>query len=295
MMARRLFPSLLALGLAAACDTEPSPTHDAVARSPDRPSPKTHETGSGSTAKPYVGVVRPQLEIEVAAPISGRVSDVHVRVGDTVNPDAPLLRFDDAPLADEVARLEAMRNAAHADETLARANRRAALAELQKSRTLAEHGTIAGAELDDARLLAEQARARVDAARAGVRQADVEQAMKSRVRAEATVRAPWPAYVAARHVDPGATVAAGAPLLRLVSREVAVAFAIPASAAGRLGEDPRARVETETGAVIEASSFVLDPEVDPASGMRFASIAWPAGAPALPPGSVVTVYLEAAS
>lgn len=295
MVARRLLPSLLALGLATACDDDPSPTPAAVARPPDRPSPDSHETGAGPTATPWVGVVRPQLEIEVAAPISGRVSDVLVSVGDAVDLGTPLLVFDDAPLADEVARLEAMRQAARADEALAIANRRATSLELQRSRSLASRGAIAGAELDAARLAAEQARARVEAARAGVRQAETERAMKSRIRTEATLRAPWPAQVAARHVDPGASVAAGAPLVRLVSRDLAVAFAMPASAADRIPDGGLARVEIDGGAVIEASPVLLDPEVDPASGMRFARVAWPPGAPALPPGTVVIVRMEAAS
>lgn len=282
---------LLVAALAIACTADPSQ----VAPLAVTPEPTLQDAPAAAVSTAYIGVVRPRLEIDVAAPRPGRVLEVFVEVGDGVAPGMPIARFDDAALVDEAERLQALQAAAHAEEALARATRRAAARELDKSRSLAQRGTIARGELDEARLAAEQARAQVEAAHARVREIEAQRAIHAHAQIDALVRAPWPAWVAARSVDPGASVAAGRPLVRLVSRELAIAFAMPATEAGALGRGARARVEGDHGVLASDRPVVLAPEVDPASGMRFASVLWPADADELAPGTVVTVRIEGAT
>lgn len=185
--------------------------------------------------------------VEVGSTLTGRVAEVLVREGDAVRAGQPLVRLEadefQAALAQAVAserqaqaRLAGLRStgrsSTRAQLDQAQANLTAAEAELKRSEQLVAQGFLSASRLDDARRAVQVAQAQRDAARAQAqantdRGSDVVQAQAqlqaaqgatqaARARLTQTVvRAPAPARVLARLVEPGQIVQPGRALLNL--------------------------------------------------------------------------------
>ncbi len=191
--------------------------------------------------------VQAPARVDVGATLTGRVERVQVREGDTVAAGQPLVQLEtdelraavaqaQAALAQAQARLAAQRAVARpsADATLAQAEATLASAEreLARHRDLVERGFVSAARLDDLQRAVDVARAQRDAARvqaaaqrddgtetaAAAAQRDAAaaalQAAQARL-AQATLRAPAPATVIVRAVEPGQIVQPGRALLTL--------------------------------------------------------------------------------
>jgi membrane fusion protein YbhG len=189
---------------------------------------------------------------EVRALLDGRVIEVPLREGDTVQPGQLLARIDTAEIDAAIAGALAEKNVAAAELQLAQTGgrveeRRAAQAALDEAKAaaaleetratrdtaLADQGAIPAASADDSRRTADIARARVDralaerngtlrgrteqveAARARLAAADAELTAAQARRARAVVVAPTGGVVLARHVDVGDSVTPGAILFEL--------------------------------------------------------------------------------
>jgi RND family efflux transporter MFP subunit len=149
------------------------------------------------------------LDLELTAEVNGRVLTVDERVdsGRTVAPEQVLVRIDDLPLR---------RALAEARRSLADARLELAQEQSQAARARAEWAT-ADFDIEPSALVFRKpqlaaAQAAVDAAVARVEAASDELS-------KAEVRAPFPALVIERLVDPGDVVSSGTPLARLVSQD----------------------------------------------------------------------------
>jgi RND family efflux transporter MFP subunit len=216
-----------------------------------------------------LGVLTPQLEVELEPSIEGQLVAVHVRIGDYVMENELVAEIDDEPLRRDLDEAEARLEAARAQEGEAETRLRIAENVLERQRTLVEQQAVSREAVRAAEQDVELAVAATTQARAGVRQqeAAVEQ-YRGRLR-QAQIRAPFAGTVAERYGNPGMTVGPGTAVVRLISSERLWArFASPVEDARHLalGRSVRAIV-TDIGQELRGTISQIGSEVDPASGM----------------------------
>ena len=165
---------------------------------------------------------------DVAAFYAGRLVAVHVRVGDTVAKGAVVAELDPIDAKEQIAQARAQARAAEAEERRARVERDAAVAEVARLEPLARDKLIAELEIDKQRARAASLGVAVEAAAAGGVEARARVTLLQRRVVESHVRAPFAGRIAERYVDPGAIVAAGARLVRIVEvGTLRVRFEVP--------------------------------------------------------------------
>jgi membrane fusion protein, multidrug efflux system len=179
-----------------------------------------NQTSAGSSID-YAGEVRARSESRLSFRVAGKMVSRPVDLGDVVKPGQVLASLDpmDLRLGQQAARsgLEA-----------ARVNADQASADLKRFKELRDQGFISAAELDRRESAWKAAQAQVDQARA---QASV-QSNQARY---TTLVADGAGVVTAVEAEPGAVLAAGAPVLRVAQdgpRDVV--FAVPEQQAGAL-------------------------------------------------------------
>ncbi|HEV7666881.1 MAG TPA: efflux RND transporter periplasmic adaptor subunit [Thermoanaerobaculia bacterium] len=277
----------------AACGGENPAAHTGRSAGPAAP-PVTEAAVERIAAAPaaravgYLGVLVPHQSAAVAAAAAGRLEAVFVRPGDRLLKGAPIARLDAASLARELEQSRATLG-----ETLA-AERQATLAladaESRQKRRLSIPESFSKEDLAQAEIQTQQAEAALESARARVagERARVRQ-MEIAV-GESEIRAPFEGTVAERYLDPGATVGAGTPIVRLVSEGgLIVRFAVPPA---------EAKSFRLAGPIIASAADLgelpgtierISPEIDPASRMIFVEARLDGAAPAIQPGAVVRV------
>lgn len=190
--------------------------------------PEPSEPTQAPTQQPWLGVIVPLEEIEVAAPIDARIEAVHVRLGETVERDRTLVTLDRRQLDEDLA-------AARASLHALQASRKESEAELERAddqhrRTSALGEIVAEQERTAARLDSKVAAARVDRAAATIAEQRALVAKLEAARLDTEVRAPFDGIVALRHVDAGAFTAEGTALIELVSHTRILRLAAPTHA-----------------------------------------------------------------
>lgn len=185
---------------------------------------------------------------DVSAFYAGRLIAVRVRVGDTVAEGDVLAELDPVDAHEQIARAQAQAAAAVAEEKRVAVEIDAAAAELARMEPL-EGEIITSSELEAQRARTEALRAAaVTAAARGAEARAGVMLLQKRVM-ESRVRAPFAGRVAARYVDPGAIVAAGARLVRVVATSpLRVRFDVPSHEVDALAVGTPVRVVTRGGA-----------------------------------------------
>ncbi|AMW05497.1 hypothetical protein GEMMAAP_13155 [Gemmatimonas phototrophica] len=185
-------------------------------------------------AEPFAAslAARGRLEASVIATVAaeapGRVEAVLVQVGDSVAKGDPLLRLDADVAREQYRAAEALATSAADGARSARAEQAGAAVQRAERRADYERiaplagGAVSAAEvaaskasLDKAETDLERATARLAQAESQAVAATADRAVARRALDELVLRAPVSGIVVARDVDPGNTVGAGAPLLRL--------------------------------------------------------------------------------
>lgn len=217
----------------------------------------------------FVGVVVPHEAVDLAARGDGVITAVRVRIGDHVTRGDVLATLDDAPSRGELAVVRARVRAAMAEAAEARL-----AADDARDRRDRREGASASARLGlseealiEARLQARQTRQRLAAAEARVAEQGARVAQLARGLDETVVRAPFDGTVASCFVAPGAAVARGAPLVRLVGADaLRVRFALPEEQRGALWPGAVVAVAVRgVGAPLRAVVERVAPEVDAAA------------------------------
>ncbi len=163
------------------------------------------------TTRDYIGTVSARIEVDLGFPASGTIASRPVSLGDTVQKGDVLAQLD--PEA-----LEAGAWAARAGVVIATQGLKSAQDALDRERILVERGVESKARLEDADRKFAAAKARL------------EQAQAALVRAEdildsAVLRAPHDGVITRVLAEPGASVSAGQPVIRLAAtneREVVI-------------------------------------------------------------------------
>lgn len=218
--------------------------------------------GRAAASEPWLGVVVPAEEVAVATPIAARIESVHVRLGDRVTRSQVIATIDQRQLEQDLA-------AARASLVGLRARRTESDVELEQARDLdvrtAGLGELVPAqERNTTRLQAKAAIARRERADADVAEQKAKIAKLEALRLDSDVRAPFDGVVALRHVDAGAFVAEGAPLLELVGTDRLLRLAVPGHA-----PEPGTRVHMRCDGLSEPLWAIverLSPQLEVATG-----------------------------
>jgi RND family efflux transporter MFP subunit len=262
---------LALLALAACSDGQSGPPRRAerdagglTAAAPDLP----HVGSRGG----YVAVIAARDAADVAAEVGGAIAAVHVNLGEHVQPGQLIATIDDRISREELAVAVAAQRAAEAARDSARVEVEETQSHLDLERALAAQGTTAKADVDRAAFAHEKAKAAYQRAEAALaEQAARVSQLRARV-ASTRIAAPYAGTVSMRYLDPGATVAPGAAIIRLIaSDELWVKFAVPSEDAHLIRADVPVTVEIESSAVVvNAVVRHVAPELEPASQMVIA-------------------------
>lgn len=305
MIARRQLASfggtalVCVVGLAVLYFARPPSSPDGAGASATAPVVRSGAAATATDSRGFVGVIIADESVDVAARVAGQVTAIDVRLGDRVASGDPIASIDDRALRADLAVTSAGLSAAVADRD------RAAL-ELAEARDTekrwrdmdtANTSTVSAEKLQQLGFQAQYAEQRVKSAEAKVAEFRAQLADLRRKLADTTVRAPFDGIIAHRHVDSGATVSEGAPLVRLVrAGEFWVRFAVPEQTDARLRNGLEVVVRVDTlAAELSATVAKIAPEVDAASRMLFveARLAIPEELAGMPlAGRVARVHLR---
>lgn len=283
---------LLALVVASACsgrDVNPPPRKD------DPASPPPVRADAARTQQ-FVGVITAADTVDLAPRFEGVVAAVHVRAGDKVTAGQILVEMDPRPMREQLRAAEAALAAAkaaarQADVDVEDARRRVAV----ETKAVAD-GVSAKVLLDEAQFALKRSEA------AAQRAASTVAAETSRMQtardhlSDMSLRAMSAGVIAMRFKDPGATVTAGAPIVRVVGQqEPRLRFAVPPEHARLLSVGVGVTATVDTIATpIQAVVRQVAPTLDPASGMIIveAELAPGARASELRPGLAASVEVS---
>lgn len=154
------------------------------------------------------GKVRARTQVEVASEIGGRVSMVHVAIGDVVNKGDALFSLDDEQLKNAVEQLRVALASSEAVQKRATLAVAEADRGIDRDRRLSSSGVVPEEQLKLSESRAQLARADLDQAKAGIERTrlDLQRARDALRRARVT--APTPGTVVAVGVEVGQVVSA---------------------------------------------------------------------------------------
>jgi RND family efflux transporter MFP subunit len=210
------------------------------------------EHGPIELRRTFTGTLDARAEFVVAPKIAGRIADMTVDLADTVTRGQVVARLDNAEYLQAVTQAEADLAVARANLAEASSQLTIAERELQRLDKLRERGVSSESQRDLAKAdqLAKQAHLEVTRAQVTRAQAALETA---RIRLGYTeVSADWTGgsdsrQVAERYLDEGGTVAANAPLLRIVELDPLIAvFFVTERDYALLHTGQRATLSTDT-------------------------------------------------
>jgi RND family efflux transporter MFP subunit len=219
------------------------------------------KAGPGPTAKvtrreadevfAWPGTVAAKIVTQVAPKFPGRILDISVRAGDRVKRGQVLAKLDEAEIQARLAQARSALAAAEAEAGRARADAR-------RIQNLFAKEAATRQDLDTAVAAARGADARVQEARAAIREAE------SRL-GESALRAPFDGVVVRRDREPGDMGMPGAAVLTLQqSQQLRMEAAIPANCAGlvKLGDELKVRTANPT-AEFRTVVDEIQPAADP--------------------------------
>jgi RND family efflux transporter MFP subunit len=245
--------------------------------------------GAGSVlGQPVSGLIEPINDIEISAPIPGRVSAIHFKEGERVSAGAVVLELDARMELLEIERRRLIYED-RAELEAARARRELLSQDLEALRSLFERtGSVSREELSRKEL--EHTLAGLDVRRleqAKLRE-NIEYQMAQEQRKLRLLEAPFDGVVASLYFDEGESVQANQPLLRLVADERGqLVVNLPAERLGndRVGTTARIRVLTQPPIIKEAVVTFISPIIDASSGLREIKLEFDNNDPRVEPGT----------
>lgn len=263
----------------------------AEARSEEVPPPVPVMDGGASRSgapEPFLGVVIPHDSVEVASKFEGRLERLEVDVGAAVRQGDVLARLDVRAMEQDLAAARAALQGSRAEEQAAAV----ALAEARETKSRyftprsLELGVYSEQELSTLRYQESTALARLGAARARTLEQQARVRELEQNVGEAVLVAPFDGVVASRPVSPGARVAPGEPILRLLGTGGRkVRFAVPEEEARQLAPGAPVQLSIRRSALTVGGHVEsIAPEVDAAARMVFAIATFDAP----PPDTVAT-------
>jgi RND family efflux transporter MFP subunit len=262
----RWLAATLALVACAACgdDRVPPPIpHDAHVMH------VTTQTVDAEVSQGFVGVITAAESVDIAPRFQGVVASVAVRPGDTVTTGQVVAEMDRKSMEEELRAAEATLGAAVAAQRQANVDVEDSRRKVKVETKAVADGISARVTLDEAQFALKRAYAASQKAASSVGEESSHVQTARDHLADLALRAPTDGTVAMRFKDPGATVAAGTAVVRIVGHGgVRLRFAVPPDHAQKLapGNVVHATVDT-ISKPIAATISQVSPALDPSSGM----------------------------
>lgn len=226
----------------------------------------------------FLGVVIPQESVDLSSKFEGRLDHLAVDIGDHVKQGAVLARLDVRPLEQELSAARANLQGSRAEvqaASLALAEAREKKSRYFTPRSL-ELGVYSQEELAKVRYAESTALAQLEAARARSKEQMARVVELQQNVSDAVLVAPFDGVIATRPVSPGARIAAGQPILRLLGTGGRkIRFAVPEDQARQLTPGTPLRLSIDDPSLALAGRVEsIAPEVDAAARMVFAVAAF---------------------
>ncbi|WP_245814560.1 efflux RND transporter periplasmic adaptor subunit [Cystobacter ferrugineus] len=223
----------------------------------------------------FLGVIIPHDSVAVSFRFDSRLERLEVEMGEAVHEGQVLARLDTRSLRQSLAAAQAMLQGSHAEEqaaTFALSEAREKKGRYITPRSL-ELGVYSQEELARVRYEESTATARLQAARAQTLQRQAEVTGLRQNLDDATLVAPFDGVVAATLASPGARLAAGQPVLKLLGiGGWKVRFAITEAAARDLQPGDPVEVNVlQNDLPLTGTVESIAPEVDSAARLVFAT------------------------
>lgn len=161
------------------------------------------------------GTVEAKESATLAAQTAGQVVSVNVHEGDHVRAGQLLVSLDASEANSEVNRAQANVSASRHELELAQTDAALADSTLKRYEILRDRKSVSPQEFDEVQQKAQEASARVDAAKAQLASVQAASAGSTTLAGYSKIRAPFDGVVTARRVDPGALATPGMPLLQI--------------------------------------------------------------------------------
>lgn len=214
------------------------------------------------------GTVRAHETAIVSAQVTGRIQQIFVREGDTVQAGQTLAVLDDSALRSAVEQAHAGLTAAQSEQAAAQTDAKLAASTLDRYRQLQAQKSVSPQEMDEVARRAEASASRLDAMRA---QSDAARAQESgalTMLGYAQLRAPFAGVVTARMVNPGTMASPAMPLLQVDSGgPLQLLASVDESAIGAIHKGMATQVAIDGASSAEITGRVAEivPAADPAS------------------------------
>ena len=163
-----------------------------------------------------VGSLRPIAEVQVMSKIAGRVEEVLVDVGDSIQSGQLLAQVEDREIQQQMMEAEATLSVARASIQGREAELANVARQVKRYRDLHEQNLISRQDLDDLLTRHQSAQAQLELGKAQATQAEANM-NQFKINLENTRSyAPMNGFVGKRHIHPGALVAINTPIVNLV-------------------------------------------------------------------------------
>lgn len=210
---------------------------------------------------PFVGVLTASRVLDISPEVDGRLESINVRLGERVRAGQLLAALDLQPFQLELAGRAASVQAAEAEEQRAIVQLEQARLRVEREKRIVEYSAAEALETAEQEMaLAKAALAQV---RARLAEARVRHAQAARDLEQARLKALFTGIVTEVYTQPGVLVGRSTPILRLVSEELRLRFAVPEMTARHLHLGSRLRVRLETlGVELTGTVDHIAPEID---------------------------------
>ncbi len=163
------------------------------------------------------GSLKPKESVDVNPKIAGRLIKINVDIGQSVARGTLLAVIEDDEITQQIERSKASIAVVEASIAQRDAELQNAKVELDRKKKLVEEGILSRTELDGLETRYRVAQSQVELARAQRRQSEAELRELNIRRGQTRVFAPISGIIARRHVDTGAMVSSGTPIVTVVS------------------------------------------------------------------------------
>ncbi len=235
----------------------------------------------------FTGTVYASYTYIIAAQVGGRLMNLDRRIGDVVGGNLVVGQIDDTEYRNSLREMEAQLRVSRASVKDAQIQLSFAERELERLRGLVLKGISSQVELETMETQLESHRSRLDLARAQVEQRQASLAQANTRLGYTQIRSSKRGLVAQRHIDPGAQLQPGSPILTIVGIDtVFVEIAVTERDYGRFepGKQALVVVDAIAGEEFEGVVYRVAPFFKQASRTAVVEIAVPNDSLLLKPG-----------